>query len=610
MKKSLFLMAAASAIMLTACTSENEVVQTAPQQETTAKALGFDVYMPQVTNATRAGDPAGVMTTEKLKFKDKGFGVFAFHHDNTNYAGGAIAPNFMYNEHVYWTNAGGWTYSPLKYWPNETVIDSQDPSASSTSARIDRVSFFAYAPYVSTGTNGTFNTSGSSYMIANSWHASETSGIMAISDQTVAGDPKVEWKYTTDLDKNIDLLWGVAPAGMAYQSVNPTPTTDPGYVNVPVGMPLLDMLKPNKDQKMKFLFQHALSRIGLSVVSAIDQIAAGDDGNKFTTAQTRVLIKSVEIFGDFGMQGVLNLNNTASNTAKWDNIEKNTVDGTKVFDITPANGNLARSLCYNADQITAVGTNITNWGFVNTGVLPSETTLLEPGVDLGRKVSETASTPNYTFGTVLYKETGSGTGVYVKATVTSATATGGGFARDESDNYQQVIAAGGTVALDGTKKYFTLSETTTGSVAADEYYWLKSGAAPSIIYTKIKATAAQTLDETHVTLAPTELQAAGEKKYASDIYYYEMPRYFMVIPTGETPIKVKINYAVVTKDEKLTGNVSNVDNEITKQISVNLESGKSYNLKLILGLTSVKLDATVADWQVADGAEINLPQNK
>jgi hypothetical protein len=608
MKKSLFLMAAASALMLTACTSEDDVLQSSAPQKAEAKAVGFDVYLPQAV--TRAGDPAGVMTTAKLKFADKGFGVFAFHHDNTNYAGGAIAPNFMYNEHVYWTNAGGWTYSPLKYWPNETVIDSQDPSASSTSSRIDRVSFFAYAPYVSTGTNGTFNTSGSSYMIANSWHASETSGIMAISDQTVAGDPKVEWKYTTDLDKNIDLLWGVAPAGMAYQSVNPTPSTDPGYVNVPVGMPLLDMLKPNKDQKMKFLFQHALSRIGLSVVSAIDQIAAGDDGKKFTTAQTRVLIKSVEVFGDFGMQGVLNLNNTASNTAKWDNIEKNTVNGTKVFEITPDNGNLARSLCYDADQITAVGTDITNWGFVNTGVLPSETTLLEPGVDLGRKVSETASTPTYAFGTVLYKENG---GSYTKATVTSANATGGGFAKDESGNYQQVIAADGTVELDGTKKYFTITATpttvTTEGGADPTNYWTRSGAEGSYVYT-FHSTGHVAKDATYYTISgETELQAAGEKKYASDIYYYEMPRYFMVIPTASTAIKVKINYAVVTKDEKLTGNVANVDNEITKQISVNLESGKSYNLKLILGLTSVKLDATVADWQVADDAEVNLPQN-
>ena len=40
-----------------------------------------------------------------------------------------------------------------------------------------------------------------------------------------------------------------------------------------------------------------------------------------------------------------------------------------------------------------------------------------------------------------------------------------------------------------------------------------------------------------------------------------------------------------------------------------MESGKSYNLKLILGLTSVKLDAVVGEWLVGDDTEIWLPQN-
>ena len=55
--------------------------------------------------------------------------------------------------------------------------------------------------------------------------------------------------------------------------------------------------------------------------------------------------------------------------------------------------------------------------------------------------------------------------------------------------------------------------------------------------------------------------------------------------------------------------ISDVENDITKQTTIQLRSGKSYNLKLILGLTSVKLDATVADWQIADDAEVWLPKN-
>lgn len=52
------------------------------------------------------------------------FGVFAYYND-------ADAPNFMNNEDVKKEN-NEWTYSPIKYWPN----NSEDP-----------IDFYAYAPY-------------------------------------------------------------------------------------------------------------------------------------------------------------------------------------------------------------------------------------------------------------------------------------------------------------------------------------------------------------------------------------------------------------------------------------------------------------------------------
>ena len=53
---------------------------------------------------------------------------------------------------------------------------------------------------------------------------------------------------------------------------------------------------------------------------------------------------------------------------------------------------------------------------------------------------------------------------------------------------------------------------------------------------------------------------------------------------------------------------SNEQNIIEKQVPIAFESGKSYNLKLILGLTSVKVDAEVSNWEVGT-VESNLPQN-
>ena len=160
MKKSLFFFAAA-ALALTACTNDDDALQTG-QVQNSNRAVAFDTY---TAGTTRAGEPEGVMTTDKLKTDGKGFGVFAFYHNNSDWAHdvSTILPNFMFNEHVSW--AGGWSYSPLKYWPNETLNDSQDPNAVmpgaspyDTGTYLDKLSFFAYAPYVATGGTNTLAT--------------------------------------------------------------------------------------------------------------------------------------------------------------------------------------------------------------------------------------------------------------------------------------------------------------------------------------------------------------------------------------------------------------------------------------------------------------------
>ena len=97
--------------------------------------------------ATRAGY-AGSMTTGKLKDIDattNGFGVFAYYTGTNTYNAGTnwkdqttnddasiriakqsnTAANFMFNQQVKWNADLGdsyitkWTYTPLKYWPNE-----------------------------------------------------------------------------------------------------------------------------------------------------------------------------------------------------------------------------------------------------------------------------------------------------------------------------------------------------------------------------------------------------------------------------------------------------------------------------------------------------------
>lgn len=623
MKKSLFFVAAASALMLTACSSESDVVQnTTPQTQTTVQqqAVGFDLYTPSSTNARRAGY-AGVMNTDKLKTTDVGFGVMAFYqNDNAEYPvnNTTLTPNFMYNEHVTWD--GGWTYSPLKYWPNETKEDSQESPAES--AAKDMLSFFAYAPYVTTGAAPlgtkdatTMDIGGGTKISA--YHGGETSGISAISAQDYASDPKVEWKVSQNPDNNVDLLWGVAPEGLTYTAVNGK------TVNTIPGKPIVNMWKPDKDQKIKFLFEHALSRIGLSVVSAIDQVA--DGGN--LDANTRVLIDNVVIFGDFGTQGVLNLNNGTAHKANWIEASvKRTPASTAaapLFTISGGNGYLAPSLRYNTTTISTitgtVGTagdgDASAFSSLNAGVLTSEQPLMVGGPDPSTKVE--SATPAFEWGKTLYHKSSND---YLPATVSYAF-TKGLFTYDGNKKYTQLYKpTDSPIDLDAsTPKLYTITpgDAVSGTLSSGVDYYKRTGSAGSYTFEKITSDGTESGTSTikyYLASATTvELITAN---YSTDTYYTALlPRYFMVIPSKvdpsveKTTVNVKITYHVVTKDTKLTDNISDVTNAITKTVAIELQNGKSYNLKLILGLTSVKLDATVKDWEVADETEVYLPKN-
>lgn len=120
--KNILFVAATAAIWMSAC-SQNEMFE----DQSANSAIEFGAY----TNlATRASSSL----VSGNEFPTNGeMGVFAYYTANEAWSG-AKTPNFMFNQKVTKTD-GSYTYSPIKYWPNNAN---------------DKITFFAYYPHTAT----------------------------------------------------------------------------------------------------------------------------------------------------------------------------------------------------------------------------------------------------------------------------------------------------------------------------------------------------------------------------------------------------------------------------------------------------------------------------
>ena len=170
MKKSLFTgFIALAALTMTSCSNDENMVSI-PQ----GNAIEFGTYVGR--DAQTKGSVLD--NTVATGLPKQGFGVFAYYTDEVHYngtAGTGSKLNFMNNTHVTSNDGTTWTYSPLKYWPNETN---------------DRLTFFAYAPY--DDADYTANTS---------------SGYDNIKFEVNYGDPIVEFTVNGTVKDQQDLVW-------------------------------------------------------------------------------------------------------------------------------------------------------------------------------------------------------------------------------------------------------------------------------------------------------------------------------------------------------------------------------------------------------------------
>jgi len=283
--KKILVFAAIAATVLASC-SKTEVVH---KSTTQGDAVGFGVYVPQ----TKAG-AAGQTTTTSIQRSEAaggGFGVFAYYTDDANYSASA-KPNFMYNQGVFY-NASKWGYTPVKYWPNEYGGDAHSASA-------DKLSFFAYAPYVSSATG--------------------TSGITAFAPaNNAAGDPTITYVIDPTPSTAVDLCWAVKASD---------------------GLPWLNQTKQSTSGTVAFLFKHALARFNVNVRGFFDAVRAsnGEISTNDIDSNTKITIEKIEIKGTFAPSGTLNLNNTEANKALW------TPATAAETTLTIPNGDIATSL--------------------------------------------------------------------------------------------------------------------------------------------------------------------------------------------------------------------------------------------------------------------------
>ena len=250
--------------MLTACTADIDE----GAESYGAKAVTFTLQ----DNVTRSGY-AGDMDDRFIRAT--GFGVFAYTgeaDDAWDDAKSILSPDFMRNQHVTYDGTIGWTYAPLKYWSNDEDFT---------------LTFFAYAPYVTAGDDG--------------------SGIVSLPTAETTGDPLIGYRTAVLASRSVDLTYGVSGDD---------------------GLPIMDMTKQGYNETVSFRFRHALTRVAATVRAEAKSTEPDWDA-------VRVVIESIEL-GTTGQrlytEGKLNLRGNADGSPLWQDVANPVTDLTAQLD--------------------------------------------------------------------------------------------------------------------------------------------------------------------------------------------------------------------------------------------------------------------------------------
>ena len=186
--------------------------------------------------------------------------------------------------------------------------------STASSADKDKVSFFAYLPWVDVDPSTGWIKAGAEAYQRGTGDANMNYGITGVSRNTITGDPYVRYLSSFDTGKQVDLCWGVQGTSDSG-TLNWATLNDATGQKIDNGLPWLNVLRPATiaNGKVKFDFRHATSKLIMNIV-------AGDKFTNYSTSaaanKTRIYVRSVTLHG-IAQQGVLNLNNTKPGQPLW-----------------------------------------------------------------------------------------------------------------------------------------------------------------------------------------------------------------------------------------------------------------------------------------------------
>lgn len=510
----------ASAIIALASCAKNELTNIASRVSEGEDIISFGNYAGRsITKAGKTGD----MVLDSLKKADAGFGVYAYYTAEKDFNGteastnqnAAIAPNFMFNEKVYWDGTSAWTYDNLKYWPNDN--ENADGGNSTGSVASSKLSFFAYAPYVDETTTD-FG----------------TSGIIGFTDNA-ATQPKVTYQIDP-AGLTVDLLWGTAGSNGNDVNGNAQPGARIEYTDKNSAAAItaynmnVNLVKMEVDGKVQFAFKHALAQIGGSSTRTATVLTPtrNDDGTAKPSANdTTATLKQG------GLQVKLNVD-----SINGGELDRNTI-------ITVKN---------------IIVTNDINGDGVIDASDAQDVTVPDP-TDPTQTIVETRQA-----GFVSRGDFNIVTGEWIAST--------------------DPAYANGLIDMSVTSPAQNAEDAAAAAAATPPQTYTE----PTIVMCK---KIAEPADVTAISQLPMGVQVVPQN-------VYENGANPLVLMPGTVPVlKFTVTYIVRSVDTKLQKGYTEVEQTISKVVSFNnaIEMNKMYNIIIALGLTSVKFDALVSNWE-------------